>query len=225
MKRFRVSLPAVVSLFAFLCVRVPSAQCAQMDKLSLEVADGNYTLPGMLLGMDKSIVEHPKGLSGEVRSLRALYALNAHNLVGVSWMKLNASGDGNWARSDTAQQLATNNVAGMITGRTDIDLNGVTLDYEHRFMTIRGIVTPYARVGLGVGELTVRFNGKFIGHETQSGMNYPVTNDANDAVKRTVPIVNMEAGMRVMLYRHLGMSVAGFWNTGYGALGAFDLKF
>lgn len=225
MKQLRMPVLAVVSLFAVLCVQVPSAQCGQMDKLSLEAAAGNFTLPGMLLGMDKSIVEHPKRLDGEVRVLRAMYALNEHNLVGVSWMKLSASGDGNWARKDTAQQLATNNVAGVITGRTDIDLNGVTLDYEHRFMTIHDVVTPYVRGGLGLGELTVRFNGKFVGHETQSGMNYPVTNDANDSVKRTVPLVHVEAGMRVALYKHLGMSVAAFWNTGYGALGAFDLRF
>ncbi|MBU6142142.1 hypothetical protein KGO95_03465 [Patescibacteria group bacterium] len=225
MKQFRMSVLAVVSLFAVLCVRVPSAQCGQLDKLSLEAVDGSYVLPGMLLGMDKSIVKHPQKLDGEMRSLRMMYALSKHNLIGVSWVKIAASGDGAWARSDTAQELAKNNVAGVITGRTDIDLNGVTLDYEYRFGSIHGIVTPYVRTGLGLGELTVRFNGKFVGHETQSGMNYPVTEDAKDAVKRTVPIVNVEAGMRVQLYRHLGMSVAGFWDTGYGGLGAFDLRF
>lgn len=202
------------------------AQSYQMSRrLSLDVLNGNYTLPGSLLGMDKSLVEHPDHLSGEIRGLRASYALDSRNLIGATWIKISASGDGNWARSDTAAQLAENQVAGVVTGRTDMDLNGVTVDYEHRFLSARSLLRPYVRAGLGVGEMTVRFRGQFIGHETQSGYDFPVTNDADDLVKRTIPIVNLEVGVKVTIMRHLDLSIATYWNTGYGALGALGWKF
>ena len=195
------------------------------SRLSIEAVGGSYKLPGMLLGMDKSIVEHPPHLIGDIQGLRGNYELNNRWLVGASWLKMTASGDGNWARSDTAATLAANSVTGVVTGRTDIHLNGVTLDAERRFLSAKSRVRPYIRGGLGAGELTVDFRGKFIGHETQSGFDFPVEEDARDRVKRTIPLISAELGLRFMPTKHLNVTMAGFWNTGYGALLGVGLKF
>ena len=131
---------------------------------------------------------------------------------------MTASGDGNWARSDTAATLAANGVAGVVTGRTNINLNGVILDVERRFLSSKSRVRPYIRGGLGVGELTVDFKGKFIGHEIISGFDFPVEENASDRIRQTVPLVSAELGLRFALTSHLNMTMAGYWNSGYGAL-------
>lgn len=195
------------------------------SRLSIEAVGGSYKLPGMLLSMDKSIVEHPPHLIGELQGLRGSYELNNRWLVGATWLKMTASGDGNWARSDTAETLAANGVAGVVTGRTDMHLNGVTLDVERRFLSSKSRVRPYIRGGLGVGELTVDFKGKFIGHETFSGYDFPVEEDARDRVKQTIPLISAELGLRFMPTKHLNITMAGFWNTGYGALLGAGWKF
>ncbi|GEM_PF-2739904 len=205
--------------------RQVNASDSFMDRFSVEVIDGSYELPGMLLGMDKSIVEHPKHLLGDIQGLRGNYELNDRWLLGLTWLKITAKGDGNWARSDTADTLAENFVDGVITGKTDMNLNGVTLDFERRFLGVKSWVRPYVRGGLGAGELTVRFNGQFIGHETFSGFDFPVIEDAKDEVKRTIPLVSAELGLRLMPTKHLVLTMAGFWNTGYGALLGAGWKF
>ncbi len=196
-----------------------------VSRLSIEAVGGSYKLPGMLLGMDKSIIEHPPHLIGDIQGLRGNYELNNRWLVGATWLKMTASGDGNWARSDTAATLAANGVAGVVTGRTDVNLNGVTLDIERRFLSSKSRVRPYIRGGLGAGELTVDFKGKFIGVEKMSGFDFPVEEDARDRVKQTIPIVSAELGLRFMPTKHLNVTMAGFWNTGYGALLGVGLKF
>lgn len=225
MKNPMKAVVAAMSAVFLLSACAADTQARLMDKFSIDVINGEYTLPGYLLGMDKSLVEHPSHLSGELRGLRGTYALSGYNLVGATWFKLSASGDGNWARTDTAAELAANGVAGVITGRTDMDLNGVTLDYEHRFLSPSGLLHPYVRVGAGVGEITVHFRGQFVGHETQSGFDFPVVNEAADSVKRTVPIVNVEAGLKVSITEHLNMLVGGYWNTGYGGMGGLGWNF
>ncbi len=201
------------------------AQESSWHRLSIEAVSGYYKLPGMLLGMDKSIVEHPQHLIGDIQGLRGNYALNDQWSVGATWLKITASGDGAWARLNTAETLASNGVAGVVSGRTDMDLNGVTLDVERRFLKAQSKMRPYVRAGLGAGELSVRFKGKFIGHETFSGYDFPVEEDAEDTVRRTIPIISAELGLRFMPTKNLNFTMAGFWNTGYGALLGAGWKF
>ena len=201
------------------------AKESSWSRLSIEGVSGYYKLPGVLLGMDKSIVEHPEHLSGNIQGLRGNYALNDKWLLGATWLKITANGYGAWARSDTAETLAANGVTGVVSGRTDMNLNGATLDVEHRFFDAKSPMRPYIRGGLGAGELTVRFKGQFIGHETVSGYDFPVEENASDTVKQTIPLISAELGLRFMLAKNFNFMVAGFWNTGYGALLGAGWKF
>lgn len=195
------------------------------SRLSVEVIGGYYKFPGELVEMDRSIVEHPPHMAGYLQGLRGNYQLNDNWLVGAAWLRMSSSGGGNWARNDTAETLARNNVTGVITGVTNMELRGVVLEAEHRFFRKKDPVRPYARFGAGAGELTVDFRGKFVGTETVSGFGFPVEEDARDRVKRTIPLVSAELGLRFLLTKHLNLTMAGYWNTGYGALVGAGWKF
>lgn len=208
-------------VLAALLIGIPlqsQAKESSWHKLSIEGINGYYKLPGMLLDMDKSIVEHPNYLVGEISGIRGTYAINDFWSVGGTWLRISANGYGAWARSDTAETLAANGVTGIVYGKTDIELRGVVLEVERRFWRNKALLGPYIRGGLGAGELTVDFRGKFTGHETVSGFNFPVEEDARDKVKKTIPLVSLEAGLRFLLAKNVTVTLAGYWNTGCGGL-------
>jgi hypothetical protein len=221
----KTTLAAAVLCFVFSSQPAFSQEKSFWNKLSLEVFEGGYKLPDALLGMDKSIVEHPNNLIGNIRGLRGNYKLNGYWLLGATWLKTTANGYGAWARSDTAEMFAANGVSGIVSGNTDMNLNGVTLDIERRFFDVKSSLRPYIRGGFGAGELTVDFRGKFIGHETMSGYDFPVEEGANDKVKKAIPLISAELGLRFILPKNLSFTMAVFWNTGYGTLIGMGWRF
>jgi len=184
------------------------------DRLSLEINSGYYRIPGKLFSLDKSITKHPSGLTGSIKSVSGSFEITDHWLAGIEGFEIGASGNGEWARSDTAKILADNNLKGVIVGDTYWELKGVIFKSEYQFLT--GLFQPFVRFGGGAGELTVRFKGKMIGHETLSGLNFPVMEDASDKITKTIPILLMEAGLRIEPKNHLTFSLSGYINTGYG---------
>jgi len=193
------------------------------NRLMVEASYGYYQIPGQLFEIDSSVTEHPPHLIGDIRTLRGSYEMNRKWSLGLQAFKIQATGNGRWARSDTPEVLAKNNLAGEILGKTEWELQGIAFDVERRFL--RGPVNPFVRVGGGLGEVTVKFTGEFIGHETQSGFNTAVREPARDKIVRKVPIVIAEAGLRFHLGRRLSYSMSGYWNTGYGARLAVGAKF
>ncbi len=216
---------ALCSIVLFGGMNPAEANTGLASRLSVEVIGGYYKFPGELVGMNKSIVEHPQHLVGDLRGLRGSYQLNDSWFLGATWLQMSSSGGGNWARNDTAEILAANNITGVITGVTNMELRGVVLEAERRFFRKNDRVRPYVRFGAGAGELTVDFQGKFIGTEKVSGFGFPVEEDARDRVKRTIPLISAELGLRFLLTKHLNLTMAGYWNTGYGALVGAGWKF
>lgn len=220
----RMSGVAVMSvLFASQLVFSPMAHAqaaaASYGKLTLEVSGGSNFLPvkKVLSATEKSIVESPDHMTGTIRNVRADLNLSRNWSLGLTGGKIESHGYGVWARDDTAQTLLDNQVEGTASGRTDWDLQYVTLDVERRFWVKRWLA-PYVRLGGGLGQLTVVFNGKFHGYETQSGSNYPVDNDATDRVVMHVPVVALEFGARLYPTERLVVSPSLYTvNGGYGA--------
>jgi hypothetical protein len=193
------------------------------NRLMVEASYGYYQIPGQLFELDSSVTEHPPHLLGEIRALRGSYEVSRKWSLGVQAFKIQATGNGRWARSDTPEVLAQNNIAGEILGKTEWELQGITVDVERRFL--RGPVNPFVRVGGGLGEVEVKFTGEFRGHETMSGFNFPVVEPARDRIVRKVPIVIAEMGLRFHLTKRLNYSMSGYWNTGYGARLALGARF
>lgn len=195
------------------------------QKFFFSVSGGSYKVPGFILGLDKSVAEHPKRLSGFSAGASGGLRFGGKWALGVHVFRMNASGNGPWARSDTAAELAANGVEGTISGRTNWNLDGFAVEAERTFLP-RAPVSPYARFGGGLGKLKVAFNGKMAGHETASGTNQPVEEPASDFVKRRIPIVSAEGGVRTRLFKNHFRGFAGaLWNTGYGAQTGLRIEF
>ena len=200
-----------------------SSQTVKAIRISAEAYQGRYHLPGWLFEIDKSVVRHPDHLTGRAEGIRVKLDFKKWSFGGQVF-KFSASGNGFWARSDTAKMLRENNVAGVIYGNTDLVLEGLTVDVERRFRTDK-IVQPYLSAGLGRGELRVHFNGEFIGYaEPFPGFKVPIREPAEDRIKKAIPIVNLEGGFRINLGALYG-SVSGYWNTGYGAKLGVGLRY
>ena len=195
------------------------------NRFLMEVAGGYYNIPGGLFDFDNSIVEHPPHLIGFIRTFRLGFNLKESLSLGGQYFKLEASGGGNWARSDTAEVLTANNIAGVIIGKTEWKLEGFVLDVEKTFLSSKDKVRPFMRLGGGLGEVTVNFQGEFRGHETLSGFDFPVVEPAVDKVKRKIPIINVETGLRFEPKKYFNFSVSGYWNTGYGVKLGLETKF
>lgn len=193
------------------------------NRLMVEASYGYYQIPGQLFDLDSSVTEHPPHLTGSIRGLRGSYEMSRKWAIGVQAFRIEAMGNGRWARSDTPDILAQNNISGEIIGKTEWELQGITVDVERRFL--RGPVNPFVRVGGGLGEVTVKFTGEFRGHETMSGFNFPVVEPAKDKIVRKVPIVIAEMGLRFNLTKRLSYVMSTYWNTGYGARLALGARF
>lgn len=207
---------AIFSLFQLFFNQPASAQTESFwNKLSLEVSGGSYSLPIRKI-VGHSMLKSPDHFTGTIRGIRASLDLNEKYSVGLEYLKVESHGYGPWTKPDTPQILAANGVAGEANGRTDYDLQGIMADMERRFL-INNRLSPYLRVGAGVGRLSAVFNGIFSGHETQSGFNFAVQEVATDRVARTIPMAAVEVGLRLKLTEHLFLKPAGFFNTGgYG---------
>ncbi|MBI3046262.1 MAG: hypothetical protein HYY86_01805 [Candidatus Harrisonbacteria bacterium] len=212
---------ALIFNFAF-----PNRVSGQNTKLSVETAFGNYQFPGAFLRVDKSLVTTPDNFEGSIREVRIAYALFESWSIGLQLFKVEADGYGQWARSDTSEILAANNVAGTISGRTDWDMKGAAVDFEFQPKKFwKNKVIPYLRSGVGVAELAVTFNGQFDGHETFSGFNFPVNEPAVDRVITQIPIVTSELGCHFRLTNKLLVSGSYYWNMGgHGPKGALILE-
>lgn len=219
----RMSGVAVMSvLFVSQLVLSPMAHAqaaASYGKLTLGVNMGSYFLPlkKVLAATEKSIVASPDHMVGTIRSVSADWNFNRNWSLGLTGAKVESHGYGVWERDDTAQTLLDNQVVGVASGKTDWDFQYVALEAERRFWVKRWLA-PYVRLGGGLGQLTVTFNGKFIGYETQSGFNTAVVNEATDRVVTHVPVVALELGARLYPTKDLVLSPSLYMvNGGYGS--------
>ncbi|OGY63908.1 MAG: hypothetical protein A3B92_02205 [Candidatus Harrisonbacteria bacterium RIFCSPHIGHO2_02_FULL_42_16] len=191
----------------------PAFSAEQRSKLfAVEASGGYYKVPGELFDVSGSIVRHPPGLYGYAKTAHLDFFLFEHWLVGVNAFDFVANGDGEWRRNDTDAVLVANKLVGIITGKTDWRLQGGAVEAEYRFFN--GPVKPYFRAGIGYGKLKVKFKGRFQGHETFSGLNFLVSEPAEDEVSRSIPVVAAEAGLRFEIWKHSYFFMGAAWNTG-----------
>lgn len=209
----------VLTLIILSAISVPvfaqSAQEAE-EKFSVEASVGYNYVPGFLLGLDNSITKHPDGLSGLYKDTNFSFPLGGHWSLGFSLFDVNSTGEGQWERTDTKEQFRKGGVDGIITGETSMRNTGFTMNFKKAFRTDKKLQT-YLKFGVGLGWLNVKFDGKFVGHETESGMDLPVVEDASDRVKHDLFLVTMEGGVRYKLGRHILIYAAPYWNTGFGS--------
>ncbi len=202
---FYISIPAI-------------AQTA--EKFSFESSVGYHRIPGVLFSIDKSITKHPDSFSGIYKSFGGAYSLNDKWSLGLTYVGIHSTGNGQWGRTSMEEEFKKNGVDGIVTGRTDISIKGFAVNLKRTFRN-GSKIRPFFQISGGLGWLDVKFDGKFIGHETESGMNLPVVEDASDSIQRKIPLVGFEAGVQFNLGKHLVISAAPYWNTGFGSkLGA-----
>lgn len=206
-KRFTAAIFAIGCLMPF--------QSASA-KVSLRTSLGYYKMPSELFNLgDANLTKTPPHLEGVLYSATAMADVNRRWSAGLQLFKVEAVGHGVWERSDTPEILARNNVTGEATGRTNLDVKGLVLIAERRFL--REPVCPYVQFGGGIGRLTAQFSGEFRGEKKFGPFSFPFTEPANDKVEKTIPIVMVEAGLRLYPMKHLQFDMGGYWNTGYGA--------
>lgn len=193
------------------------------ERISVETGCGSYRVPGLVLGFDPSITQHPRSLNGFNCSLQAGFNLNRRWSLGVQVFEAPAAGNGPWARTDGNAQLAAEGLVGSTTGTTHWKVRGAAFSFGQTFLD-RSRVHPFWRAGLGIGKLDVNFSGTFNGCSTQDiGCFYPVSEPAADAVSRTIPIVSGEGGLQIDVSRGFEFRAGPYWNTGLG--GTFSTIF
>ncbi len=197
---------------------------AQEQKFSLEGSYGYQYVPGFLFTLDKSVTKHPDSFSGFYRDFSFYYSLNERWALGLTLLDANTTGNGQWGRTSMMDEFQQNGVDGIVSGRTDMKNRGFTFNLKRTFRGDKKL-QPYLQFGTGLGWLNVRFNGQFVGHETESGMNFPVVSDAGDNMSRKIPLLNLEGGAQYRLTKHLYLSAAPYWNTGFGAKLGLAIKF
>jgi len=185
-------------------------------KASLETGCGSYRVPGFILGLDRSITQHPTSLNGFNCNFRVGFDLSRRWFLGVQAFNATAAGNGSWARKDGDAQLAADGVSGSTTGRTNWKLVGATLNFGQTFL-LRGRVHPFWRAEFGAGKLDVNFRGGFNGCSTQDvGCSFPIVEPAADRVTRSIPIFGGEGGIQIDVSRSFQFRMGPYWNTGFG---------
>ncbi|HUZ92978.1 MAG TPA: hypothetical protein VNG29_03205 [Candidatus Paceibacterota bacterium] len=217
---------AAYTCFLLLCLAPVSFGQAKKKSLanrfSVEFSYGTYRVPGLILGMDKSITAHPNGLGGTSFGARLGFAATKRWSFGVQFVDMSAAGKGPWARGDEA---AIDGVTGAATGKTDWTVRGVMFDAGQTFRP-NGRVHPYWRAGGGIGFLTVKFGGEFHGCATEDiGCNFPIDEPAADRVARKIPLFGGEGGVIFDISKHFGFTTAGYWNTGWGVKAGIRITF
>ncbi|MDO8536682.1 MAG: hypothetical protein Q7R94_00335 [bacterium] len=191
-------------------------------KFSLEFSAGSFNFPGALLEKEGSLVAHPKKLSGFITSVSANHRFGKSGWsLGPEFSFISASGAGKWAESDTQARLDSEGVTGTTTGTLKLRIYELNVVATKEFC--RGSFCPYIKFGAGIGRLSYDFRGRFNGHETQSGFDFPINEPAYDRSKRFIPIFVVEPGVRLKR-KHITFSFSPFyWNTGWGGKGTLTL--
>jgi hypothetical protein len=210
----------VLIIFVF-CFSVFGEEAKKEKRFEVNGFSGLYVVPGFLLGLGSS--KHPDHLTGVIYGGAARYLFNDRYSLGLNLFKANVSGFDGWNRDGEQATLASMGIQGDAYGDTTWDLKGVYIDLERRFLSKTNRVRPYARVGLGVGDLNVDFNGTFYG--TYAGTNHKIQEPANDHVHRVIPIVHLGSGADVRIVDWLHFQAGGYWNTGYGLEGRLFVRF
>jgi hypothetical protein len=192
--------------------------------LAFEASGGYYEFPGALFRLGDDITEHPDHLSGSSVSVQASYRLSPRWAVGLEGVRLQASGEGPWARPSLTEELVRNEISGEVTGTTELTITGAALTVERQFRAEHAL-SPFLRLGAGIALLDLEFRGHFVGVETSSEEPITIQEPAEDAIRRIIPLLTASAGIRYRLTRYLGLSVSGYWNTGYGARGGIEIQF
>ena len=216
---------AVAVLFVSQFAVASNAFCWSKPKsLSIMPYFGYYNVPGELFELDGSVVTHPPHFVGSMKGVRGSLGWD-YWFFGAEYFQAEAHGAGQWARPDTAQTLAQNNVEGVISGKTDWLLEGAAVSVGRKFLDPKSPVRPYVLLGGGLAEVDVNFKGSFDGIETQSGFGMGVHELASDRIKMNVPVFLAEAGLQLILRESLYLSPSVYWNTGYGAKVQLEMKF
>ncbi len=211
-------------LFIFLIPAFGQKSNNFVERFSLESSVGYNRVPGVLFSLDKSVTRHPDNFSGLYRNYSLNYELNKKWSLGLSFIDITSAGRGEWSRSNTEDEFKQNGVSGIVTGKTRMDIQGGVFSVRRVFF-VNKRAQPYLQIGLGLGSLNVSFNGQFVGHETESGYNFPVVEDAEDHVRHLIPLVGLESGIRCRVFKHLYVSGAPYWNTGFGYKFGAEFKF
>src|SRR5580704_617319 len=140
----RIAMCAVFILFATMAAFGQEENVTWPQKVSLETGCGSYRVPGFILGLDRSITQHPASLNGFNCNFRVGFDLSRRWFLGVQAFNATAAGNGSWARKDGDAQLAAEGVSGSTTGRTNSKLLGVTLNLGQTFL-LRSRVHPFWR--------------------------------------------------------------------------------
>jgi hypothetical protein len=228
-----MKLRIVICTLFLLVSAIPMSGQAQgkrgWNRFSLDPSFGSNQVIGSLLGVDKSITEHPNSLNGSMESLRLGVQATPHWSFGIQLMQNIASGNGPWARNSAGDLPETDGVQGVATGRTDWKVQGLMLDIQETFLP-NGRIHPYWRAGIGTGKLTVRFNGVFNGCFTEAiepngNCDAPIKEPASDTFKKIIPLFGAEAGIEVDVVRHFSFFSGAYWNTGWGTKIGLRIKF
>ena len=218
----RIMMCAVFLLFATMAAFGQEERMTWPQKVSLETGCGSYRVPGFILGLDRSITQHPASLNGFNCNFRVGFSLSRRWFLGVQAFNAQAAGNGSWARTDGNAQLVAEGLSGSTTGRTNWELVGATFDFGQTLL--RGRFHPFWQAEFGVGKLDVNFRGAFNGCSTQDvGCFFPVTEPAADNVTKIIPIFDGEGGLQIDVSRSFQFRMGPYWNTGFG--GNFSARY
>jgi|SRR5579872_2518781 len=203
-------------LFASAASRGQETNLTWHDRLSFGTGCGSYRVPGFVLGLDRSIIQHPNSFNGFSCNVRAGYDLNRRWYLEIQGFQAMGAGNGFWATQDGNAQLAAQGLSGSTAGRTNWSTAGATFDFGQHFIA-RGRWHPFWRAMLGIARLEVTFRGSFNGYSIQDveGL-FPITEPAVDNVTKIIPVVGGEGGLQVDLSRTFRLSLGPYWNTGFG---------
>jgi hypothetical protein len=221
--KLRITTCAVFLLFASMAAFGQEQEMTWPHKVSFETGCGSYRVPGFILGLDRSITQHPTSLNGFNCNVRLGFDLSRRWVLGVQAFNATAAGNGSWARTDGDAQLAADGVSGSTAGRTNWKLVGATFNFGQTFI-LRGRAHPFWRAEFGVGKLDVNFRGEFNGCSTEDvGCSFPIVEPAEDRVTRIIPIFGGEGGIQIDVSRSFQLRMGSYWNTGFG--GSFSARY
>lgn len=196
---------------------------APPKKFSVECSGGSLTVPGFML--NGSLVKHPDKLSGNTFGcgLSLHIGKSRRWSIGPKFSRIAVSGSGEWAEPDTQARLDSEGVDGVAKGKLNINITTVAFVARKEFSA--GVFRPYLEFGGGVGFLKSDFRGRFEGHETMSGYDFPVNEPATDRSKRMIPVFVFKPGISLAKER-VNLSFGPQWNTiGWGFEGSFRFRF
>lgn len=100
------SLLVTFILFAIAASRGQETSLTWHDRLSFGTGCGSYRVPGFVLGLDRSIIQHPNSFNGFSCDVRTGYDLNRRWFLEIQAFQSMGAGNGLWATQDGNAQLA-----------------------------------------------------------------------------------------------------------------------